>query len=328
MPLGIDATLRYGLNIPPTESIRPVAARQRLPVQHAQAGRPAADADREPRPRLDAGRRAPREGRLPLLRPQAGQEAPLLHGQLRRRSRTTTAAHGYGAVITGRTRLVGLLGDPRRAVAVAADAERGLRRARASTGRTCRCASGRTSSRTRCAGSRARVRRRERDDPAQAGGGRVSSRPTAQSVNTLVVRDGRGSWARPRTPRSSRSSGPSGRVIVGGGGAAAAFAGGAARDAPSSRGGDVAARRARRGPRRQRDVRAGRGARRAPAGPDARRPALSGDRDAHGRPAPRRRVVDGLEVLVAQGAASFEPGRACPRPSTSCAPPPHSTLRA
>ena len=59
MPLGIDATIRYGLDIPPTRSLRRVAAGQRQPVQHAQAARAAADADRESRPRVDAGGRAP-----------------------------------------------------------------------------------------------------------------------------------------------------------------------------------------------------------------------------------------------------------------------------
>ena len=54
MPLGIDATLRYGLHIPPDESITAVAAAELEPVQHAQPARSAADADREPGPRLDA----------------------------------------------------------------------------------------------------------------------------------------------------------------------------------------------------------------------------------------------------------------------------------
>ena len=35
MPLGIDATIRYGLDIPPTESIHEVAAPRSQPVQHA-----------------------------------------------------------------------------------------------------------------------------------------------------------------------------------------------------------------------------------------------------------------------------------------------------
>ena len=81
MPLGIDATIRYGLDVPRNRAAARVAARERQPVQHAQPHRTAADADRKPRPRLDAGRGAPGQGRLPLLRAQAGQGAPLLHGE-------------------------------------------------------------------------------------------------------------------------------------------------------------------------------------------------------------------------------------------------------
>ena len=81
MPLGIDATIRYGLDIPGTEGAPRLPARERQPVQHPQPHRTAADADREPRAGIDAGRRAPGEGRLPLLRAQAGQDPSLLHGQ-------------------------------------------------------------------------------------------------------------------------------------------------------------------------------------------------------------------------------------------------------
>ena len=79
MPLGIDATLRYGLNIPPTQVDPAVAARQQQPVQLAQAPGPPADADREPGTRVDPGRGASGEGQLPLLRPQAGPRPPFLH---------------------------------------------------------------------------------------------------------------------------------------------------------------------------------------------------------------------------------------------------------
>ena len=83
MPLGIDATLRYGLHIPPTQAIRAVAAPERQRVQHAPPPRAPADADRQPGPRRDPGGRASGEGRLPLLRAQAGQAASLLHRELR-----------------------------------------------------------------------------------------------------------------------------------------------------------------------------------------------------------------------------------------------------
>ena len=71
MTLGIDATLRYGLDIPRDRVDPAVAARLEQPVQHAQAAWAAADADREPGPRLDAGRRPSGEGGLPLLRAEA-----------------------------------------------------------------------------------------------------------------------------------------------------------------------------------------------------------------------------------------------------------------
>ena len=81
MPLGIDATIRYGLDIPGHRIAACLAAREQQPVQHPEPPRPAADSDRESGTRLDAGRRAPGEGQVPLLRPQARPGASLLHGQ-------------------------------------------------------------------------------------------------------------------------------------------------------------------------------------------------------------------------------------------------------
>ena len=110
MPLGIDATLRYGLDIPPTQAITKSPAGLRHAVQHAQAPRPAADPDREPRSGRDAGRSPPGEGRLPLLRPQARLPQPLLHGGRER----VPQLHAQRAhqLLTGETRLVGLIGNP------------------------------------------------------------------------------------------------------------------------------------------------------------------------------------------------------------------------
>src|SRR5262249_35924910 len=70
----------------------------------------AADADREPGARVDRGGCAPGEGRLPLLRPQAGLPQPLLHGE----QRGVSELHAQGAdqLLTGQTRLVGLIGNP------------------------------------------------------------------------------------------------------------------------------------------------------------------------------------------------------------------------
>ena len=66
MTLGIDATLRYGFDIPPTESIR----QSQLDSNHLYNTRklPAdTHADRQPGAGLDAGRGTSGEGRLPLL---------------------------------------------------------------------------------------------------------------------------------------------------------------------------------------------------------------------------------------------------------------------
>ena len=58
MPLGIDATIRYGLDIPGTESLTKAALRIDSPF-NTRPSRAAADAHREPRPRLDPRRGEP-----------------------------------------------------------------------------------------------------------------------------------------------------------------------------------------------------------------------------------------------------------------------------
>ena len=80
MPLGIDATIRYGLRVPGTQSLTKA---ELASVQHATFPRPAADADREPGASLDPRCRASRARRLPLFRPQAGQAPSLLHRERR-----------------------------------------------------------------------------------------------------------------------------------------------------------------------------------------------------------------------------------------------------
>ena len=84
MPLGIDATLRYGLGIPGTRPLTKGSSREQLAVQHAPLQRSSAHADRQPRARIDPCRRQPRPRRLPVLRSQAGQDPPLLHRRRRR----------------------------------------------------------------------------------------------------------------------------------------------------------------------------------------------------------------------------------------------------
>ena len=110
MTLGIDATMRYGLHVPPTESLTQSQLDELEPVQHAAPHGPAADADRQPGPRLDRGGGASGEGRLPLLRPQAGSRAPLLHGERRSSSRTTSRR--TATADRRRDALVALLGHP------------------------------------------------------------------------------------------------------------------------------------------------------------------------------------------------------------------------
>ena len=81
MPLGIDATIRYGRNVPGTESLKesdlesdsPYNSRLRLGLPPTPISNPG----------LASIRAAARAGagRLPLLRPQAGRGAPFLHGE-------------------------------------------------------------------------------------------------------------------------------------------------------------------------------------------------------------------------------------------------------
>ena len=84
MPLGIDATIRYGLNIPGHGVADQVGDQERQPVQQPPLPGPAADAGREPRPRVDQGRGPSRQGGLPLLRPHSRHETALLHGERER----------------------------------------------------------------------------------------------------------------------------------------------------------------------------------------------------------------------------------------------------
>ena len=166
MPLGIDATLRYGLHIPPTQSILESQLAERQPVQHAQALRAAADADREPRARLDPGGRASRAGRLPLLRAQARQACTTSS----RRARPRSTQYVCDARLRLLTTHVALLGHPvahslSPRMQNAAFAARGLDWHYAAFDVDDVVAA--------VAALRdARLRRRERDDPAQAGGRR------------------------------------------------------------------------------------------------------------------------------------------------------------
>ena len=127
MPLGIDATIRYGLDVPGTEPLKQSRHREQQPVQHAQAPRAAADADLEPRPRVDARRRAARRvSTTSTSSASRDEQPPLLHGErvgvlpevagvrLRRLLSSGCARPHRSAreSVSGATKLVGIIGWP------------------------------------------------------------------------------------------------------------------------------------------------------------------------------------------------------------------------
>ena len=111
MPLGIDATVRYGLHIPPTESILLVAA-GRATTPYNTRKLPGLPPTPIANPGLASMQAAAHPAKVNYLYfvAQAGQEAPFLHGELRR----VRALQGRARlpVIGGATKLVALLGQP------------------------------------------------------------------------------------------------------------------------------------------------------------------------------------------------------------------------
>ena len=202
MPLGIDATLRYGLHIPPTKSITETRAAELEPLQHPQALRAAADTDRQPGPRLARGGGPPGQRRLPLLRPHARHRPSRLLRERERLRRLPRHARLRAAPVTTH---VALLGHPVAAVALAADAERRLRRGAA---RLALLGLRRRGAARRGRGAAdARVRRRERDDPAQAGGRRRLRRGRRRGGQHARLPRRAGASASTPTSRSSPGSG-------------------------------------------------------------------------------------------------------------------------
>ena len=109
MPLQIDATLRYGLHIPPTQSIteselassNPYNTRKLYGLPPTPIGNPGLASLR--------GRRAPGERRLPLLRAHSGHEPPRL---LRERRRVRPVPRDPPLRAASVTSHVALLGHP------------------------------------------------------------------------------------------------------------------------------------------------------------------------------------------------------------------------
>ena len=307
MPLGIDATLRYGAGHPArrSRSRTPTCATRRpynTPLYTGCRRR------RSPIPGLASMQAAAHPAKVDYLYfvAQARQAPPLLHGQHRRRSTRTSAAHGY-AMIGGETRLVGLIGNPVEHSLLAARCRTPRSPRAGSTGRTCRCPSRKAARGRRPRARGARLRGRERDGAAQ-GRRRRASCDDASSTRSTRSSSGTAAW-RGYSTDAAILDGLDGRAAgdLGAGGAAAAFRAALPGARVFSRRRGLAARGRRRRPRRQRDVRAGRGPRRR-----RRRGRRSIDlpypETATGRAAREAgaTVVTGLEVLVAQGAASFE----------------------
>ena len=138
----------------------------------------------------------------------------------------------------------------------------------------------------------------------------------APSVNTLVVRDGR---VEGRTTDAAILAGLTAEspVIIGDGGAATAFVQALPRRGRYLAADRLAPGRRGRGSRRQRDLRARRGARRARPGSDARRSPVSGDRD--------RALPRGARVRRSSEDWRFSSRREPPRSSSGPACPPRST---
>ena len=88
MPLGIDATIRYGLEHPGHEVADEGGDRERQPVQQPSLPGPAADADREPGPRVDQGRSA--SGRASTT--STTSASPARRGTSSRRARASSCA--------------------------------------------------------------------------------------------------------------------------------------------------------------------------------------------------------------------------------------------
>ena len=321
MPLGIDATIRYGRNVPGTEPLKqsdiesdnPYNTRKRLGLPPTPIANPGLASMRA------AARSRP--GRLPLLRAQARRRRTTSSRRASRssaRSRSSTATAAADPVpheISATTTLVGLLRWPGRhslspRMHNAAFAALGLDWAYVPLptpperlGEAVRglAALG-------FVGANVTTPHKHGRDGALRDGRAVREHARRPRRTGRGLVDGRGDPRRPRRREPGRARRRRRRDGV---------HAGAPERAPVRAARNVAARRGGRRPRRQRDVRARRRARRARLRPDARRPAVPGDGHGRGRSPGGGDVVTGLEVLLAQGAAAFELWTGVPHRSRS-----------
>ncbi len=301
------------------QAVRP---RERQPVQHAEPARPSADA----RSRTRGSRRCVRRRGRPRSTTSTSCASPTASITSSRRaspssarSRSSTATAAADPVlqeISPNTTLVGLLRWPGRQSLSPRDAQRRLRGSRPGLG--VRRASDATGA-ARRRGARPRrngIRRRERHDPAQGGGdGVLRDRRALREHARRSGRTGRGLGA--RTPRFSTVCRRQSPVVIGDGGVATAFMQALPSARQFARRGTWPPDRRGRRSRRERDVGARRGARRAGRRPDARRSAVPGH--GHGRRGPSmraRRSSAGSRYCSRKGSWRSSSGPACPRRSS------------
>ena len=199
MPLGIDATLRYGLHIPPTESITQSQLAERHAVQHALLAR--ACRRRRSRTRVSPRCRRPRTRRRSTTSTSRASPTTCITSS-RRASRRSTSS--WRRTATGDTRHVALLGHPvshslSPLMQNAAFAAAGLDWHYSAFDVEDAVDGGRGA-------ADARLRRRERHDPAQAGGRRRVRRGRRRGGEhaRLPRRPRARLQHRPRDPRRDR----------------------------------------------------------------------------------------------------------------------------
>ena len=250
MPLGIDSTIRYALRIPADESLTQSELANPTPYNtRLHAGPPPTPIANPGLASIEAAAH-PAKGRYLYFVAKPDKAHRFFTASCARLSRSTRprTATADRRRRTPRT--------PGRALAVAADAERGLRGGRARLG-VRRCAtSSRRSSRRRCG----EVESRERDGPYKLDAARLLG-SELPSVNTIVARAGL--LDRHRDPRAGN------RLLQAGDRGRRRGGGGVWQRCPGRgllRRGEWPPDVARRRPRDPRDARAGRGAVRARAG--------------------------------------------------------------